>query len=189
MHRTDRLYGLIDALRRAAPDSCTAAELAAELDVSSRTIERDVVTLQEAGIPLVSSPGRHGGYTLAVDHSLLPLHLSPAEAVAAALALARSPEGGLADAALSARRKLVAAMTASDPVAARHLANRMQTLSSPEDGVSAVVEVLQNAAVDGQVCELRYRRSDGTITSRVVEPLGLVSRDRSWHLLVIPDQD
>lgn len=183
MHRTDRLYSLIDTLRQAAPESLTAAQLANALDVSSRTIERDVVTLQEAGVPLVSAAGRNGGYSLVVDHSLLPLHLSPAEAVAAAIALARSPEGGLAEAALSARRKLVAAMTASDPSAARHLANRMQTLASPDAGVGSVVQVLQNAAADGQVVELRYRRTDGTITTRVVEPLGLVSRERSWHLL------
>lgn len=183
VNRTERLYDLVEELRRAAPDHRTAGQLAQHFSVSSRTIERDMVTLQEAGVPIISSAGRNGGYAIATDHALPPLRITPAEAMAVAVALARSPEGPLARASLSARRKVMAAMSASDPAAARHLANRIQSLGLGGEGDGSVVRVLQEAVADHLVVELRYRSADGTIVERPVEPIGLVSRDRSWYLM------
>ena len=94
-----------------------------------------------------------------------------------AVALARNPEGPLADAGLSARRKLMAAMAASDPQGARHLANRLQALGG------AVASVLQDAVADQEVVELRYRGPDGTLSTRTVEPIGLITRHRVWYLM------
>lgn len=181
MNRTQRLYSLVEELRAATTSPTSAGDLAVRLDVSSRTIERDITTLQEAGLPIVSTAGRNGGYTLEDDHDFPPLHLTSAEAAAIAVALARTPEGPLAEAGRAARRKVMAAMSASDALAARHLASRIQALGGSEDG--SVVDVLQEAIADHQVVELRYRGPDGTLTRPVVEPVGLTTHDRHWYLL------
>lgn len=177
MNRTERLYAVVELLRGAAPEATSAADLATQLSVSSRTIERDITTLQEAGLTISSAPGRNGGYVLTEDHGLSPLHITAAEASAMAVALARNPEGPLADAGRSARRKLMAAMAAADPQGARHLANRLQALGG------AVAAVLQDAVADQEVVELRYRGPDGTVSARFVEPIGLITRHRVWYLV------
>src|ERR1700731_1458394 len=88
MNRTDRLYALVEELRSRAPGMMRAAELAKHFEVSTRTVERDLLALQEAGVPIWAQPGPGGGYGLNVDTTLPPLNLTAAEAVAIATALA-----------------------------------------------------------------------------------------------------
>ncbi|HET7094776.1 MAG TPA: HTH domain-containing protein, partial [Thermomicrobiales bacterium] len=109
MNRTDRLYALVEALRARAPRTMRAAELAARFEVSTRTIERDLLALQEAGVPIWAQPGPGGGYGLNVDATLPPLNLTPAEAVALAVALAAAPATPFAAAGHSAMQKLAGA--------------------------------------------------------------------------------
>lgn len=90
MNRTDRLYALVEELRAVAPECRSATGLARHFEVSSRTIERDLSALQQAGVPIYVMPGRNGGYALDVDHTLPPLNLSAAEVAAIATALAMS---------------------------------------------------------------------------------------------------
>ena len=92
MNRTDRLYALVEELRARAPRPLRAAELAARFEVSTRTIERDLLALQEAGVPIWTQPGPGGGYSLNPDTTLPPLNLTPEEAVALALTPARRAE-------------------------------------------------------------------------------------------------
>jgi predicted DNA-binding transcriptional regulator YafY len=61
MNRTDRLYALVEELRAAAPGSRSAARLAGRFEVSVRTIQRDLLALQEAGVPIWATPGRAEG--------------------------------------------------------------------------------------------------------------------------------
>ena len=88
MNRTDRLYALVEELRSRAPRPVRATELAARFEVSTRTIERDLLALQEAGVPIWAQPGPGGGYSLNPDTTLPPLNLTPEEGVALATALA-----------------------------------------------------------------------------------------------------
>jgi predicted DNA-binding transcriptional regulator YafY len=88
MNRTDRLYALVEELRAAAPRSGCAARLARRFEVSVRTIQRDILALQEAGVPIWATPGPGGGYTIDPGHTLPPLNVSPSEAAAVALAMA-----------------------------------------------------------------------------------------------------
>src|SRR5947209_15288462 len=87
MNRTDRLYALVEELRAVAPRPRSARWLADRFEVSSRTVERDIGALQQAGVPIYAEPGRTGGYTLDKTHTLPPVNVSPAEAVAIAVAL------------------------------------------------------------------------------------------------------
>ena len=106
MNRTDRLYALVEDLRARAPRPMRAAELAARFEVSTRTIERDLLALQEAGVPIWAQPGTGGGYSLNPATTLPPLNLTPEEAVALATALAAMPAMPFAAAGKSALGKL-----------------------------------------------------------------------------------
>src|SRR6476646_9948063 len=75
-------------MRSRAPRMVRAADVARHFEVSTRTIERDLLALQQAGVPIWAQPGPGGGYSLNVETTLPPLNLTPAEAAAIATALA-----------------------------------------------------------------------------------------------------
>src|SRR6476619_3775714 len=106
MNRTDRLYALVEELRSRAPRPMRATELADQFEVSTRTIERDLLALQQAGVPIWAQPGPGGGYSLNVDTTLPPLNLTAAEAAAIATALAVTRAMPFAEAGRSALTKL-----------------------------------------------------------------------------------
>ena len=64
MNRLDRLYALVEELRAAGSRGRSARRLAERFEVSVRTIERDILALQEAGVPISAQLGRRGGYVL-----------------------------------------------------------------------------------------------------------------------------
>ena len=84
MNRIERLTGLLLVLQQGQR---SAQELADRFEVSRRTILRDLDALGEMGVPIVSTPGRSGGFRVMDDFWLPPLHLSAGEATAVLLAL------------------------------------------------------------------------------------------------------
>jgi predicted DNA-binding transcriptional regulator YafY len=88
MNRTDRLHALGEELRRAGPRGRTASQLATWLEVSTRTVKRDAAALQQAGLPVWAQAGPGGGYVLDAVATLPLVNLTPAQAVAVAVALA-----------------------------------------------------------------------------------------------------
>jgi Predicted transcriptional regulator len=125
VNRTDRLYALVEELRAVSPRRRSARELAARFEVSTRTIERDISALQQAGVPIYAEPGRRGGYVLDATMTLPPVNFTPAEAVAIALALSLTGDRPFAGHARTALRKLVAAMPRPDGERARDIAARV----------------------------------------------------------------
>jgi predicted DNA-binding transcriptional regulator YafY len=182
VNRTDRLYALVEALRAQAPRKLRAAELARRSEVSTRTIERDLLALQEAGVPIWAQPGPGGGYGLQVDATLPPLNLTPAEAAALATALAATGAMPFAEAGRSALQKLAGVMAAAPREAASRLVSRIRVVQEgvgPSDEVSAVV---QRALLDSVALELTYRDGQGRETRRVVEPGGVFCTRHGWFL-------
>jgi predicted DNA-binding transcriptional regulator YafY len=88
MNRTDRLYALVEELRRNGRRGRTAAWLARRFEVSMRTVKRDIAALQAAGTPVSGQEGRGGGYQLATE-GLAPVALTSAE-VGQAISQARA---------------------------------------------------------------------------------------------------
>ena len=80
MNRTDRLYALVEELRASAPRARSAQRLAERFEVTVRTVQRDILALQEAGVPIWATPGPGGGYRIDPGHTLPPLNFTPAEA-------------------------------------------------------------------------------------------------------------
>lgn len=126
MNRTERLYALAEELRRAGRTGTTGPRLAAALEVSERTIKRDVAALQQAGLTIWAQAGSGGGYVLDPSASLPPVNFTPGQAVAVAVALATLPPGSpFAVDALAARGKVWDALGAGDRARAEALAARV----------------------------------------------------------------
>lgn len=181
MNRTDRLYALVEELRAVSPRPRSARWLAHRFEVSSRTIERDIGALQQAGVPIWAETGRTGGYVVDRAHTLPPVNLTAAEAVAMAVALHRLGGGPFTEAGATALRKLLAVMPPADAAEARRLAGRVHLIGG---GPAAPVPAAVAGAVTARrVLRLGYADRAGAVTERVVEPLGFLGNPWHWYLL------
>jgi predicted DNA-binding transcriptional regulator YafY len=183
MNRTDRLYALVEELRAHAPRLVRATELAGRFEVTTRTIERDLLALQEAGVPIWAQAGPGGGYSLNVDTTLPPLNLTPAEAAAIATALAATRAMPFAEAGRSALQKLTGVMASAPRDTASRLVSHIRVAQGPgHSPASSTAEVIQQALLDVVAVELTYRDFQSRETVRVVEPAGLVGTRHGWYL-------
>lgn len=183
--RAERLVALLFTLHRKR--SATVAELARALDVSERTMHRDIAALRAAGVPVWTEPGRHGGVRLVEGWRTTLDGLTSREAVAMfALGVPEALAAlGLGTAVSAAQAKVTATLPASLREQARHIAQRFH-LDAPgwfrgEDDAEHL------AAVAGAVWEQRrmrvtYGRRDRTV-ERVLDPLGLVFKAGVWYLV------
>jgi predicted DNA-binding transcriptional regulator YafY len=164
-------------------------ELAAQLEVSPRTLRRDVDRLRELGYPVDATPGANGGYRLAAGAHLPPLLLDDDEAVAIAVGL-RAAAGasieGIEETAVRALAKLEQVL----PARLRRRVNAVHTnVSSMQWGVDTptvdadALAVLALACRDNEQVRFDYRRRDGDEAQRLVEPHNLVSAGRRWYLV------
>ena len=175
MNRTDRLYALVEELRAVAPGPRSARRLAERFEVSTRTIERDLAALQQAGVPIWATPGPGGGYVLDPARTLPPLNVSSSEAAAIALALAASGPLPFGDAARAALRKVTAAMSTADRAGAHALLERIRLLQREGLAATPALRVVERALVGQRALRLDYQDKQGRVTQgRLVEPLGFV---------------
>ncbi|ANY07142.1 helix-turn-helix transcriptional regulator [Pseudonocardia sp. HH130630-07] len=198
--RADRLLSLTLLLRHRG--RMTAAALAAELEVSQRTVLRDVEALSAAGIPVYAERGRHGGFALLPGFTTDLTGLTPGEAVALLTSgsVATSGALGLGPEFSSAMRKIVAAMpetarTRAAGAAGRVLVRSGGLLADPADDGTPALDAVQRAVFGGTRLRIRYRagggpRREGPVPApvqRVVDPVGLVQASGRWYLLAIRD--
>ncbi|OLT54579.1 YafY family protein [Cellulosimicrobium sp. CUA-896] len=145
MNRTERLYAIAEQLRRAGRTGTTGRRLATALEVSERTIKRDVSALQQAGLTIWAQAGPGGGYVLDPSATLPPVNFTPGQAVAVAVALATLPPGSpFAVDALAARGKVWDALATGDRDRAEALAARVWVRQppgppDPDDGAATEV--------------------------------------------------
>ena len=181
--RADRLVAVL--LLMQARGRVTAAELAAELEVSVATARRDLEALSAAGVPVYPQPGRGGGWQLVGGARTDLSGLTATEAQA--LFLLVGPAAAASPAARSALRKLVRALpevfrsgaaAAADAVVVDTAGWGERGRERPE-----LVELLQSAVVRRRRVELVYGGPGRTPSTRVVDPLGLVDKDEVWYLL------
>ncbi|MDG4764048.1 WYL domain-containing protein [Solwaraspora sp. WMMD406] len=188
--RAARLISLVLLLQ--AREVMTAAELAAELDVSVRTIYRDVLALSAAGVPVYADQGRAGGYRLLDGYRTRLTGLSRAEAQTLFLSGLPGPaaEMGLADVLGVAQLKVTAALPAGLRDAADQARQRFH-LDAPgwfhQADPPPLLAELAGAAWRDLVVELRYQR-DVEVT-RTVQPYGLVWKNGTWYLVGRVDGD
>ncbi|HTU76240.1 MAG TPA: YafY family protein [Trebonia sp.] len=164
-------------------------ELAERLDVSPRTLRRDVDRLRELGYPVVAHRGVDGGYQLAAGAALPPLVVDDEEAVAIAVGLRLAAQGGgsgtVAEAAARALAKVSQVMP---PRLRRHLEAVAAVTSSATwgDDVLLAPDILAAAAIacrDAERIRFSYTAASGERTRRHAEPHRLVVLDRRWYLV------
>jgi predicted DNA-binding transcriptional regulator YafY len=181
VNRTDRLYALVEELRAVAPQWRSATWLAARFEVSSRTIERDLSALQQAGVPIYATPGRRGGYAIDVQHTLPPLNLSAAEVAAVATALAADTATPFTHAGRTALQKILAVLGEVDAEGVRELASRIR-LFDDADGRARPPAVVEGAIVAQRVLDITYRDKTGLASTRTVEPVAVLGVRPHWYL-------
>lgn len=181
--RTLRLLSLLQTHRY-----WPGADLAQRLEVSVRTLRRDVDRLRELGYPVQAQPGVDGGYQLAPGAALPPLVLDDEEAVALTVGLltaAQSPVAGTAESSVRALTKVVAVMP-------KRLRRRVDALRSSTESAwngpgptvdPGVLTTIAQACRDTERVEFDYTAADGTALRRRVEPARLVSLGRRWYLV------
>jgi predicted DNA-binding transcriptional regulator YafY len=130
VNRTDRLYALVEELRAVAPRPRSAQQLARKYEVSTRTIERDILALQDASVPIYAQAGRHGGYVIDKTFTLPPVNFTAAEMVAIAVSLAGAEGTPFAFASRSALRKVLAVAPAGELAEAAELMDRIRLIGT-----------------------------------------------------------
>lgn len=183
--RTLALLGLLQSRR-----DWSGAELRARLEVSDRTLRRDIDDLRALGYGIEASPGVGGGYRLGAGAAVPPLTLSPDEAVAIAVGLRAAALGavtGLEDASARALAKLEQSLSP----ATRHRITSVEKAMVPLGGRADTIDMIDMdvvvtvARAVGEARRLRvdYVRHDGTEVRRTVEPHRIVHTTTRWYLI------
>lgn len=189
--RADRLVSLLLLLQNRG--RMTAPELAERLEVSVRTVYRDVEALSAAGIPVYADRGPAGGYRLLGGYRTRLTGLTGDEAVALLFSGMPGPadELGLGTVLAGAELKLLAALPAEPAERAGRIRQRFH-LDVPhwfgERDETPWLAVIADAVWDGHRVDADYRRTwrpdpDRPVARRRLDPLGLVLKAGAWYLV------
>ena len=184
--RASRLVNLLLLLQTRGGQ--TAPELARELEVSVRTIYRDVEALSGAGVPIYADRGPQGGIRLVEGYRTRLTGLTDDEAKALFLSGMPGPAAqlGFGTVVVAARLKVLAALPPELRARASRISERFHLdapgwFQVPEEVPH--LETLAEAVWEERRVEAEYRRSDGSVVARGLEPLGLVLKAGVWYLV------
>ena len=188
MNRIERLTGLLLVLQQGQR---SAQELADRFEVSRRTILRDLDALGEMGVPIVSTPGRSGGFRVMDDFWLPPLHLSAGEATAVLLALELAGnadgESPLGPAHRSVREKIEGALHPDVRHAARGTVDSIAVARHQASTDPALTATMLSAISSEQWLTMRYR-SPREETTRYILPLSLSVSGGKWYVRAVDER-
>ena len=187
--RASRLVNLLLLLQNRG--QMTAAQLATELEISERTVFRDVEALSAAGIPIYAERGPHGGVRLVEGYRTRLTGMTEDEAGALFLSGLPGPaaELGLGTVMTAARLKVLAALPTELRARANRLVERfyLDAASWFRGGESVPhLPALAESVWESRVALITYDRGD-EVADRVVEPLGLVLKAGIWYLVARRD--
>jgi predicted DNA-binding transcriptional regulator YafY len=180
MRRADRLFQLVQLIR--GRRLTTADWLAARLEVSLRTVYRDVADLQQQGVPIEGEAGV--GYRMRAGFDLPPLMFTTgqAKALVACVRLAQPRlDTALARDADDALSKILAVLPAAARAAAESLAVYAPAMVS-DDATRERLRVLREAAESRRLVQIDYDSLQGVASQRRVRPLGVFYWDAVWTL-------
>jgi len=165
----------------------SGSDLSGRLEVTSRTLRRDVDKLRTLGYPIHSTSGVEGGYQLGAGSTMPPLLLDDEEAIAVALGLRSGATGsieGIEEASVRALSKIEQILP---PRLGRRVAALQAMVVTPAKTASVVdgetISVIAGACRDCETLRFRYRDHAGTASARTVEPHRLVNTGRRWYLV------
>lgn len=165
------------------------AELAERLEITERTLRRDIDRLRELGYAVDATTGKYGGYRLATGTHLPPLILDDDEAVAVAVGLRYAAEATIS----GMQETSIRALMKIEQLLPHRLRRRVSSLQSSvtsmqlpgRDEVVApeALGVLAAACRDNERVRFDYRRRDGATSGRHIEPHQLVTAGHYWYLV------
>ena len=187
--RASRLVSLLLLLQSRGGQ--TAAELARELEVSVRTIHRDVDALSASGVPIYADRGPHGGIRLVDGYRTRLTGMTADEAEALFLSGLPGPaaELGLGTVVAAARLKVLASLPLELRARASRLVERFHLDAAAwyhADEPVPWLGPLSEAVWESQRVQIAYDRGDKTV-DRVLEPLGLVLKAGVWYVIAGAD--
>jgi predicted DNA-binding transcriptional regulator YafY len=175
--------------------SWNADELAGRLEVTTRTLRRDVTRLRDLGYPIASTTGRYGGYELGAGGRMPPLLLDDDEAIAVSVALRElslDADPTLGEAALAASTKLRQVLPESlrdrvDALGEVVVGIRQGRTRRSREGEDRIelpnLMALAMCCRRGERVTFTYRDGSDRVSERRVEPHRLVSLGRRWYLV------
>ncbi|MCG7344727.1 YafY family transcriptional regulator [Sporosarcina sp. ACRSL] len=184
--RADRLMNIMILLQNRG--KMTAKELANELEVSDRTILRDMDALSTAGVPIVSDRGKEGGWRLLDNFRSKLSGLNKDDIKTLFLFPSRKllEDIGLNSQALDTRQKLLAAIPGTFRDEAQAMWERIHidsgTWRQSKEKVQAL-KTVQQAVWESKKLKIYYEQADGEQKERLIEPLGLVAKGNRWYLV------
>ena len=185
--RADRLLSIMLLLQ--VHRLVTARELAARLEVSERTIHRDMEALSSAGIPVFAERGSHGGWSLMEEYrtNLTGLNKDEIQALFATRPSRLLADLGLEKASDAALIKLMAAIPTASRGDAEYASQRIHIDTSGWNSSRESIESLpaiQEAIWQERKLQFGYQRGhDCDPVERVADPLGLVAKGSAWYLV------
>lgn len=206
--RADRLIQMLILLQN--HHKLTTQQLASMLEVSNRTIARDMDALSFVGIPVVAERGRNGGWKL-MDHfrsvlsgmkldDMKALFILPSETMLAEL--------GIQSHGQELRQKILANLPTTTKSQAQHFIEKIyidtdawKTREGMEkdkdkgggkgggkDGTLSILSIVQKALWEDRKLTIGYKKLDGTHSERIICPLGLVAKGSVWYIVALNDQ-
>jgi predicted DNA-binding transcriptional regulator YafY len=186
--RADRLLSILLLLQ--VYSRMTARELAKRLEVSERTIHRDMEALSTAGVPVTAERGTGGGWGLleAYQTNLTGLTEEEIQALFLTRPARLLTDLGLHKASEAALIKLLAALPSLSRHNAEYVRNRIHidaTRWSNQEEAIPYLPALQDAIWQERKLHIMYRRGDDTFVERLVDPIGLVAKGSVWYLVAV----
>ncbi|MDF2628488.1 MAG: Helix-turn-helix type 11 domain protein [Symbiobacteriaceae bacterium] len=184
--RADRLLSILLLLQ--IHGQMTSRELARRLEVSERTIHRDMEALSASGVPVMAERGAGGGWALPEGYqtNLTGLNAPEIQSLFFHRPLRMMADLGLADAAEGALTKLLATLPPDSRRTAEYIRQRIHVdMAGWQRGGESVefLPVLQEAVWHDRQVRILYQKNDGTASERVLNPLGLVAKGSVWYLV------
>jgi predicted DNA-binding transcriptional regulator YafY len=182
MQKSARLHAIAEELRRVGDRGRTADQLADLLEVTSRTVKRDIATLQSAGSPIAAQAGPGGGYFLIGQPSLPPVNFTAAQAVAIATALAMNRDAPFAQDGRAALAKLVDVMDTASRRQVEEVGARVWVRGS-DSPAATIRRAIEQGVERNRVVSLGYTDGDGNRSLRRVEPHLLIYTYGRWYIV------
>lgn len=185
-HPTTRVLALLELLQNHR--QLSGGDLAQMLDIDRRSLRRYIVTLEEMGIPIMTSRGRHGGYSIMPGFKLPPMMFNEEEGFAISIALSAARQMKLLDVASSiesAQAKLQRILP--EQIRQRLLAAdvaiefNLQSAAIPAD--KEILATLSHAIAHKQVIQIQYRGANDVESDRAVNVYGMAFHAACWYFV------
>ncbi|CRK84525.1 helix-turn-helix transcriptional regulator [Neobacillus massiliamazoniensis] len=186
--RADRLISILLLLQHKR--KLTTRELAKDLEVTERTIHRDMEALNAAGIPVVAERGKAGGWRLLKQYrtNLTGMKADEIKSLFISPSIQLLTDLGLTKDWYEARQKILASIPSSFQINSDDIWNRIHVDTSAWRQSTEKMEsfkILQQAIWEDRKLQLNYERADGEYVERDVNPLGLVAKGSTWYLIAL----